>query len=67
MIADIDFSKVRQALKEVSDSEIRPKLGALSHSEISEKSAGDFVTSADLAVENAWVRDCVIFYHLPKF
>lgn len=51
MIPDIDFSKVRKALKEISDAEIKPKLGALSLSEISEKSAGDFVTSADLAVE----------------
>ncbi len=48
---DIDFSAVCRAIEEVASAEIKPKLGALSRSEISEKSAGDFVTSADLAVE----------------
>lgn len=51
MTPDIDFEYVANVIGEVAREEIKDKLGLLSRKEISEKSAGDFVTSADLAVE----------------
>lgn len=51
MIPDIDHKHVASLIEEVARVEIKEKLGLLSSEEISEKSAGDFVTSADLAVE----------------
>ena len=51
MTPDIDFEYVAGVIAEVAREEVKSKLGALSRAEISEKTAGDFVTSADLAVE----------------
>ena len=51
MTPDIDFSRVAGLIETVAREEVKDKLGQLSAAEISEKSAGDFVTSADLAVE----------------
>lgn len=60
MTPDIDFEHVAGLISEVAREEIKGKLGLLSRSEINEKSAGDWVTSADLAVEHrlgALLRD----------
>ncbi len=51
MTPDIDFEHVAGLIAEIAREEVKGKLGLLSRGEISEKSAGDFVTSADLAVE----------------
>lgn len=51
MTPDIDYDAVTAVIAEIAAEEVKAKLGVLSRAEISEKSAGDFVTSADLAVE----------------
>lgn len=51
MTPDIDFEHVAGLIETVAREEVKAKLGQLSAAEITEKSAGDFVTSADLAVE----------------
>ena len=51
MIPDVDIEAVSRLIAEVAREEIKGRIGQLSRAEISEKSAGDFVTSADLAVE----------------
>jgi len=51
MTPDVDFEKVARAIEDVAREEVKAKLGVLSRAEVSEKSAGDFVTTADLAVE----------------
>lgn len=52
MTPDIDFEHVAGLIETVAREEVKDKLGQLSAADISEKSAGDFVTSADLAVEH---------------
>jgi fructose-1,6-bisphosphatase/inositol monophosphatase family enzyme len=51
MTPDIDFDAVTTVIAEIAAEEVKGKLGILSRAEVSEKSAGDFVTTADLAVE----------------
>lgn len=51
MTPDIDFDLVAGLIAEIAAEEVKARLGLLSPAEVSEKSAGDFVTSADLAVE----------------
>ena len=51
MTPDVDFAAVRSAIEAVARDEVKAKLGVLSRAEVTEKSAGDFVTTADLAVE----------------
>lgn len=51
MTPDIDFEHIAALIAEIAREEVKDKLGLLSKAEVSEKSAGDFVTSADLAVE----------------
>jgi len=51
MTPDFDFDAVTRLIEEVAREEVKAKLGQLSRSEVTEKAAGDFVTTADLAVE----------------
>lgn len=51
MTPDIDFDAITAIIAEIAAEEVKAKLGVLSRAEVTEKSAGDFVTSADLAVE----------------
>jgi fructose-1,6-bisphosphatase/inositol monophosphatase family enzyme len=51
MTPDLDLTAVGDLIAEVAAVEVKDKLGQISRAEITEKSAGDFVTSADLAVE----------------
>ncbi len=51
MMRDLDLDAVTAIIVEIAREEVKGKLGMLSRSEITEKSAGDFVTTADLAVE----------------
>ncbi len=51
MTPDFDVDAISGLIEEVARDEVKAKLGQLSRAEVTEKSAGDFVTSADLAVE----------------
>jgi len=51
MTPDVDFDHVAALIETIAREEVKSRLGQLSRAEVSEKSAGDFVTSADLAVE----------------
>lgn len=51
MTPDIDFDAVADIIAEIAREEVKEQLGQLSRADVTEKSAGDFVTSADLAVE----------------
>ncbi len=62
MTPDFDVDKVSALIAEVARDEVKGKLGRLSRADVTEKSAGDFVTTADLAVERrlgAALKDCL--------